>query len=440
MKAVEDTLGLLATRLARFLVGIVGGIVLARWLGPHDRGALALVLLLPSTVVTLVKFGTAQANVYTINRGKGSLDAVASNALCLAIFWGLVSSSVVWLWRDHLTGTLLSGVPDWALVFALIRVPILLLDNYLFSILQATGNFATYNSRRVVAELLWLALITIGLVVLDLGLAGALVIYGVAWVLHVVWLFVAMSREIRFRPTIDWPLLRETYSFGVRSYLQILTQHMLLRNSSYMVSYFLGPANVAFYTIAVRLSELILVLPQAMGVVLYPKLASLEKGEVHRLTAETCRRSLLITLPAAGALAWLGPQLIVLWYGDAFQPAVAPLRWAALGVVLMSIYVILSRDFTSRAEQRINTLSGLVALAVNVLLNLLLIPKWGIVGAAVAIAFAYAFACALLLGAFLYESRLPLREVLVPTGDDARFFSSVSAQLWHRLIASLWRR
>ena len=67
-KAIRDTLGLLSTRVVWSAMGVVSGIILARWLGPHDRGVLALVLLLPSTLVTLVKFGAAQANVYVINR------------------------------------------------------------------------------------------------------------------------------------------------------------------------------------------------------------------------------------------------------------------------------------------------------------------------------------------------------------------------------------
>ncbi len=433
MKSLKDALGLLGTRVVWSAMGVVSGVILARWLGPHDRGVLALVLLLPSTVVTMVKFGAAQANVYTINRHKASVDAVASNALVLAIFWGLLSSTVVWLLRDQLTGSVLRDVPDWALVFALVRVPMLLLDNYLFSILQATGKFATYNIRLLISESLRLVSIAVALIVFDLGLMAALVIYTLVWVVNIVWLVAAMSRRIRFRLKIDWPLLRETYSFGIRSYVQILTQHMLLRISFYMVSYFLGPAHVAFYTIALRFTELVLEVPQAIGLVLYPKLASLEEAEIHRLTAQTCRRTLMITVPAAVGLAFVGPYIIVLWYGEAFRAATEPLPWAALGVALMSVYVIITRDFTSRAKQRINTLSGLVALGSNAVLNYLMIPTLGIVGAAMATAISYAAACVVLIGFFLHDSGLSLREVLLPTRGDVDYYVQVLTRMAKRI-------
>lgn len=430
---LNNVAGLLGTRVVWSLMGMLGGIILARWLGPHDRGILALVLLLPSTLVTLVKFGTAQANVYTINRKNVSLDKVGSNALVLAIVWGILTAAVVWLVRDRLTTTVLRDVPDWALAFALVRTPMLLLDSYLFSILQATGQFKTYNVRLLLSEAARLLLLVIALVILDMGLFAALVIYTGVWMFNVAWLLVTMGREIRFRLSVDWPLMRETYSFGLRSYVQILAQHLLLRVSFYMVSYFLGAAQVAFYTIALRFTELVLEIPQAIGLVLYPRLAALPEDEVHRLTAQTCRRTLMVTIPAAVALALLGPWVIVLWYGPAFAPATGPLPWAAAAVALMSIYVIVTRDFTSRAQQRVNTLSGLVALISNSILCYILIPRFGINGAAMATAFSYAAGSAFLISVFLKVSGLRLADLIIPQGDDFRYIGEVLVKLMKRL-------
>ncbi len=424
-KLLKDMLGLLGTRAVWSVLGLISGIILARWLGPHDRGVLALVLLLPSTLVTIVKFGAAQANVYTINRKQAPIDKVASNALVLAIFWGLLTTVVVWLIRDQLTSTMLRDVPDWALAFALVRTPMLLLDNYLYSILQATGQFGTYNTRLLISEGLRLVLLATALIAFDMGLFAALVIYTGVWFINIVWLLVTMSRQIRFRLRLDWPILRETYSFGIRSYVQILTQHLLIRVGFYMVSYFLGASQVAFYTIALRFTELILEVPQAIGLVLYPRLASLPDDEVHRLTAQTCRRTLMVTAPAALAMALIGPYVIVLWYGEDFAPATQPLPWAAVAVAMMSIYVIVTRDFTSRAQQAVNTVSGLIALIVNAGLCWTLIPLYGINGAAMSTAIAYAAAAVVLLTVFLRESRIPIGDLFVPKREDVEYFVGV---------------
>jgi len=430
---LKDTLGMLGTRAVWSAMGVVSGVILARWLGPENRGVLALVLLLPSTVVTIVKFGVSQANVYTINRRKASIDHVASNSLVMAIVLGLVSSIVVWVFREPLRASALRDVPDWAVTLALLRVPMLLLDNYLFSILQATGKFGTYNTRLLLSEAMRLVLVATALIVFHLGLVATILIYTGVWVMNIVWLMITMSKEIRFSLKVDFPLLRETLTFGANSYMQTLAQHFLQRISFYMVSSYLGAAHVAFYAIALRFSEMVLEIPQAIGLVLYPRLAALSDDEIHKLTAQACRRTLMITVPTAAVLAAVGPYVVRLWYGEKFAEAGGPLPWTAVGIAMMSIYVIVTRDFTSRAKQQINTLSGLVALVSNVLFNYWLIPTHGIIGAAMATALSYTTGLVLLLGLFMWESGIRLRDLLIPRRDDFQYALGVVRNIAKRI-------
>lgn len=425
-QALRDTLGILGTRVIWSVMGVVSGVVLARWLGPHDRGILALVLLLPSTVLTLVKLGVSQATVFFINRKEATVEQVASNSVILAILLGVLSSAVVWVLRDNLLHKVLADVPAWALLLALIRVPLLLLDNYLYSVLQATGQFGLYNRRLLQSEGLRLLLVAILIMGFNLGLPAAVATYTFIGLFNIVWLLLNMRETIRFSWKMDFELLQRMLAFGIRSYVQVVTAHLLLRIDVYMVQAFLGPAQTAFYALALHFTELVLEVPQAIGLVLYPKLAALPEAEIHRLTAQTCRRTLMVTVPAAAALALLGPWVITLWYGQAYATAGAPLPWAAVGVAAMSIFVIITRDFTARQKQRVNTVAGLLALVTNVALNVVLIPWQGIVGASLATAVAYSGACVILITFFLRESGLRWTEVILPSRDDVGYFTAVA--------------
>jgi O-antigen/teichoic acid export membrane protein len=431
--ALRDTLGILGTRVVWSVIGVVTGVILARWLGPYDRGILALVLLLPSTVLTLVKLGVSQATVFFINRKEATVDRVASNSVLLALTLGVTSALVVWLLRDNLLRPVVADIPPWALLLGLVRVPLLLFDNYLYSILQATGQFSIYNRRLLQSEALRLLLVALLVVVLDLGLPAAVAIYTVIAAVNIGWLMLTMRRTIHFSLSLDTALLRRMLSFGIRSYVQVVTAHLLLRIDVYMVQAFLGPSQTAFYALALHFTELVLEVPQAIGLVLYPKLASLPEEEVHRLTAQTCRRTLMVTVPAAVALAMLGPWVITLWYGEPFAPAGAPLPWAAVGVAMMSIFVIITRNFTSRQKQRVNTFAGLLALVTNVGLNLVLIPAYGIVGASLATAVAYTGACVILIVFFLRESGLRWTEVILPSRDDFAYFGGIAQRGFAKL-------
>jgi len=318
-----------------------------------------------------------------------------------------------------------------------VRVPLLLLDNYLYGVLQATHQFGIYNTRLLLSEVAKLIMVVIFLTALRLGLGAALWIYTIGALFNIGWLMFTMSRTIRFSFSFNRRLLNKMLSFGVRSYVQVVIAYLLLRVDIYMVQSILGPAETAFYSLAVHLIEMVLEVPQAIGLVLYPRLASLAEEEVHRLTAQTCRRTLLITTPLAAALALLGPYLITFLYSQAFAPAGAPLPWTSVGMVPMAIFVIITRDFTARSKQVVNTFSGVLALIINVVLNIFLIPTWGIVGAAFATAVAYTAACVVLIGFFLAESRMSLASVLLPRMEDVRYFATLAQRGLGRARARL---
>lgn len=430
---LNDLLGVLGTRALWTILGVLSGVILARKLGPHDRGVLALVLLTPNTVVTLVKLGITQGNVYFVNRERVSSEKVASNSAVLALVLGVGAALVIWLLRDTFLATFLRSVPPWALALCLVRIPMRLLDDFLYGVLQAVGRFRIYNVRLVVSEVLRFGSIVVCLVVLDLSLFAAVLIHTLVNLFNIAWLVVATRREIPFGLRLDTPLLRRQLEFGAKSWVQTLTAHMLLRIDVYMVAYLLTASDTAFYALALHFTEMVLEVPQAVGLVLYPRLASLPKAEVHRLTAQTCRRTLVLTGAFALVAAAVGPYLITLWYGPDYSPAGDPLPWVCIGAVAWSIYVIVTRDLTSQGRQAINIAAGLPALVLNVILNLVLIPKMGIVGAAIATAISYTIACIILLAFYTRWSGTSLRQILIPTAEDFRYFWGLGRQFLARV-------
>jgi O-antigen/teichoic acid export membrane protein len=158
------------------------------------------------------------------------------------------------------------------------------------------------------------------------------------------------------------------------------------------------------------------------------------------MTAQACRRTVLVTSIMALGIALLGPFMIVLWYGQPFAPAGEPLGWAAVAAVMLSIYVVLTRAFTSRNRQLVNITVGVVALVANVGLNIYLIPRYGIVGAAGAVAVTYSVACLLLIVLYLRESRQSLWEIVVPGREDVRYMWDTSVDVGRRALHRVWHR
>src|SRR5262245_47116954 len=76
---VRDALRVLGGQVAMTVIGVITGVITARWLGPHDRGLFQLLTLLPTTLSNFVKLGIPQASVYYMRRQGASASAVASN-------------------------------------------------------------------------------------------------------------------------------------------------------------------------------------------------------------------------------------------------------------------------------------------------------------------------------------------------------------------------
>jgi O-antigen/teichoic acid export membrane protein len=432
-KLAVDIGGTFGTRLVTMVFGLVTGIITARMLGPENRGIFALVAMFPATLVTLTKFGQGISAVYFIRREKEDASAVASNLVLIALLTtiGLVVFTLAL--HDLLLRTILRGVPLWALLAVLPLLPTLLLESHLYGILQATDRFRVYNARLLAESIITMVGMAIALIVMDLGLSGALAVAVGVRVCMTLWVLATIHRESRIRLHFDRPLFGRMWRYGLKSHAQTIASHFHFKADVYMVAYFLAPAEVAFYSIAARLAEHLLWFPQAVGMALFPRLAGSDPAGAHRMTAAAARQTLVVSVVPAVALAASGKWLITLWYGADYEPAGAPLRWVCVGIVMMSLYVLLSRNFTSRNRQGINVFSAYLALGGNLLLNFFLIPRYGIVGAAMATACSYSAATLLLLGFFLRESGLSLADVLLVRRTDLAVWRALAGSAWARV-------
>jgi O-antigen/teichoic acid export membrane protein len=411
---VKDALRVLGGQVAMTAIGIVTGAITARWLGPHDRGLFQLLTLLPTTLSNFVKLGIPQASVYYMRRKGASASAVASNSVWLAFTMGTALALVCWFWRDWLLAKVLQSCPESLVAPTVALIPFALLQFYLLGVAQAEERFHEYNIRQIVPNLLSLVGMIVVLIVLQQGLVGAVLTQAAIVVFMSIWLTVRVHREAPLHPRVDGPLLRGMLGFGGKSYVQTLAATLHLRIDQYLIAYLLkSPGEVAYYAIGVNMVSLLLKIPDATGTVLFPRLAASEQRDAHAATVRVCRNTLFLTGIGIVGLAVAGPIGIRILYGHKFEPAIRPMLILLPGALMMALYQILTRSFTSHAKQEINIFAALTALCLNVGLNLVLIPRFGIEGAAVANGVSYGTAAMILLVVFVRQSGHSVRETLV---------------------------
>jgi O-antigen/teichoic acid export membrane protein len=416
----RDVVRVFGGQVVMTVIGVGTGVITARALGPHDRGLFQMLVLLPTMLSNFAKLGIPQAAVYSVRRRGADVSAVVSNAVWFAVVLGLLMALICYAGRDWLLARVIKGAPEQALLPMLLLIPFVLLQVYLLGIVQAMERFGEYNIQQIVPNVLALVGMAVVLLWLQGGLLGAVLTQAGIVVFVTGWLALRVHRLARIRWRFDTELGREMLTFGGKSYVQTLAATLHLRIDQYMIGYLLDPAQVGLYAVAVNLTNLLLRVPDALGTVLFPRLAGASEDRAHAATAEVSRLTLGLVGVGAVAFALGGPLAIPLLFGERFAGAVAPMLVLLPGIVMMSLYLILSRNFTSRNRQQTNIVAAALALGINVGTNLWLIPHWGIVGAALSSCLSYGAAAVVLLVAFIRESGVSLLAVLCLRPGEVR--------------------
>jgi O-antigen/teichoic acid export membrane protein len=438
MHFARDSLLTFATVGLTFLLGAASSVLIARYLGPAGKGLFTLVFLLPTLCASLGGMGLGAANVYLLRRGEARLGTLIANSAAVAFGSAILASTLLAISWPWVGPSVLPGVPPTLAVLGLLSLPLALLTDYLLSLLLGAQRLVRYNAVSLVSNTFTLLAPAVALVAFGAGVRGAVA----AKLLASLVTLMLVSRALLSargadagRLRLDLGALRRALGYGAREHLGNVAMFLSYRADMFFVAAFMGLKAVGIYSIAVMMAEAFLHLPNAVSTVLFPRLAGKGRDEGAREAARTAR--VVSTLVATGAL--LSIPLIVpvlrIAFTSAFLPA-APAFFALVpGVYALSVSKVLSRYFTGTLGQPLlNARAQGTALAVNLPLNLVLIPAYGIVGAAAASSIAYLAHAVVMLALFRRHSGLPVSAALLLRNEDVLWVSSlarsISLKIW----------
>jgi O-antigen/teichoic acid export membrane protein len=397
----------LITKVGNLSLSIAVAAIIARWLGPEGKGMLALALLVPGMLGLFLSGGINVANVYFAGSKRLDVPALSANSVGFTILITipgfaivLVLASVGWL------GAVVPGVPTWIVLLAMLGFPTNLLNGFFSTILQGLQRIEMVNLINLVQRIITLSLTILLVIVWKLSLLGALVAVLASWALSLIVSCMALRRHGGvLTPKWSYSVLRTTLSFGLRGHIGNVLQFFNYRLDMFIVNFFLGPAGVGIYTVTVRLAELLWYLPNAVGFVIFPKAAASEPEEMNAFTPRVFRITLGLTALGALGLGVIGRPVINFVFSSAFIGAYMPLLVLLPGVVLLGGSKVLTNEIAGRGYPHYNSLNAALALVVTVVLDLVLIPRYGVLGAALASSTAYALILFTAIGFYLIVSR-----------------------------------
>lgn len=384
------------------LVGFILRIFLARYLGAGDLGLYTLIYSVYSFGILLSAFGIGQA--LTKYAAEFREDTPRTNLLVSS---GLITVPAIGCGVGlavYVCSSAIASVLDMPELAGLLRI---LAPVFPFAALELTALGFLNGLRRMrlfafisIARSALTIILTVALVLLGYGLVGAIVALLSSTIL--VSLFALFSiRKSLVKPKQYAPAIKMLLIFGGYLVLASSIELVQLYTDSFMIGYFMTETDVGYYSAAITLSAAIHIVPRAVSMITNPTIATYwGKGEVDKI-ADLVNRVMKYTaslfIPLGFVIAFLSQPIIALIFGAEFRPAILPLQILVIRSVCGGIVTSVGTALSSTAYvSMVFKLSGVMAV-INIILNLLLIPRWGITGAAIATALSSLVDVALLI-------------------------------------------
>ncbi|HEX6308366.1 MAG TPA: polysaccharide biosynthesis C-terminal domain-containing protein [Longimicrobiales bacterium] len=384
------------SRVVLVALGIAASVLTARALGPAGLGALTVMLTLGTLAVQFINLGLPSALSWQVAADRSRLPQLLGASLLWGTGVGTACACGLYLFFQAVPS--LSPIASTTLLAAALAwIPLGLLLLLLLGLLLGLDRLSEYNAAPVIQAAVGLAVV---LALFRAGRTDVQAFYLASFVplaatccALAVWLHHRASRVA----LPSRALLRQAAGYSLRAWLSLFFSFTVLKFDLLMIARMLGETDAGLYAIAASAGEFVVLPFAALGTVVFPAVAgsAVQWPFVRRVTIKAA----LALLPALVLAPFLAEPLVVLVFGTAYAAAVPALLWLLPGVYLLGINTVLMHYFAGIGMPRVAVISPALATALNVALNLILLPRLGIAGAAIGSTAAYG---AMLLCSLLY--------------------------------------
>ena len=406
-------------RICLIPLGVLNAVIIARWLGPAGQGLFAAIGTYVATAAMCGNFGLPQATAKLAASRPHDIGALAANARITGSAAGFATMATLLLLRWTMPHAF-AHVPLELLVIGALALPFNLIAVQFQAILLGLGRVRPYGFMEILERMVLFLASAVLLAGFGLGVEAIVTAVTLLAIVRLVLYERLVGPRGRYlRP--DFRLLASHRGVSARAYITSLLSFLVLRSDLMLVLAFLGASSTGVYSVAVQFADFLLVLPGAIGTLLFPRIAASPSEESAAFTALVCRHTALVVaatcLAVAAAIPWAIPAL----FGSAFEGAVRCLWILLPGVFFMALEGILANDLAGRDYPAFLPWIWLALLTTNVALNLLWLPTLGIAGAAASSTVAYSLSFALVARYWLRRfPSIRVRDLLVLEASEVR--------------------
>lgn len=379
----KNTALLFSSQILTYILTFFYTIFIARYLGTDGFGILSLAIAFSGIFLIFSDLGLGTLTTRDVARDESLASKYVGNILSLKIILLLFTLVLLFLTMNIISYDKLTTQVIYVMVFSVIVGSF---SNNLNAIFQAYEKMEYQSLGQIInATLMFIGVIIA--IYLHLDVLGFTFIYLIANFLVLIYTMLVFIRKL-FLPKIHaelvfWKqMMRESLPLGISSIFATLYVWI----DSVMLSIIQGNDAVGIYNASYRLIIFLLFIPNIFNTALFPTLSKyhvLSKNALKIAVQKYFKLMIIISIPLGVGVTMLADRIILMVFGAQYVQSISSLQiliWSTVFIFTSTAFIQL---FLSINRQITLTKIGGICLLVNILLNLILIPRFSYIGASI---------------------------------------------------------
>ena len=413
---IRDVIGVFNSNVFSIIAGLLASIILARVLGPDKYGIFTALIIIPMIVVSLTHLGIRGSAIFHVGKGKYDRNELVSTIVLLLIIsslLGMFLSAIAYWVYDEPSFTVLM------ISLVLLVIPGRLAIVYLGGVFLGNDEINKANQMNWITNAVNLALIALLVWALGYEIIGAITAFMVSGLVVTVYGFVLIKKSFTIRLKVHKEIIKSLLRLGILFSVSFFILQLNYRIDILLLEKMKGATEVGLYSLGASIAEQLWQLPLAIGIVVFSRTASAEdKTEMAENTLVLMRISFLFSVLVSIAMFLLVPYLVPIIFGDEYIPSIRIIQTILPGIIMVVVFRILSGHIAGLGRPELTLYIFLPALVLNIIFNLLWIPEYGGLGAAMATNVSYTVGT---IGYVIVYSRIlkvPVKHILLFRKSD----------------------
>ena len=419
----------LLTQAPTLFLFFISSTLMTRLLGDEGRGAYALLTNQVALLSMLLWVNLGFGLTYFTSKANMPLRSIVGTASTILLLNIVLAAAALLAIHDGpmLHGIFMPGDGVYAgyYIFVFVSIILGLINSTVAAILLGQKQFKAINMMSIFTA----AVGAIGFAVLYVlhgDTASMTVLPSVLWVSMAGMLLISLGWCVLylihvkippipvFEKQVVWPII----GFSLVGYLSNMVNLINYRFDVWVVDHHHGTSALGLYAAAVGIGQLLFYIPEPFSRVVQPYLYGQAKNEMLSRYKAVARVNFTTVMVLAIVLALLAPWVVPLLFGEVFIDSVPALRLLLPGIVFSSASKLLAQLVVQSGLQQFNLYATIAGAVDTILLDLLLIPIWGIEGAALTSSISYLVILAVIIGVIRFRLNITVHDLFLMHRED----------------------